>query len=370
MNYILMATGLLFLEKRKSKSLSSADVGDLLDIGESTVRNFENGIKNIAAEKLVGYSRIFDNFLFDKLCRLTIGLHLLFKESSKKEIFKKIEEIRKNGDYELAKVFSETESVYIEVESNKKIKKKEIKELESFNNLKSQIEKFILIPNLFSNDLSYESDFLKNISMDINEGISSYDLDDVLNFLELRKKKPLLIKNDTIEEWEKEIKFSIESILGVTNDIESIINMRNIKEFDYSYLFNEDRFKFYKIIFINVKSGKELELKFKQNLREIYKDQFNDNKIELGLTKISFKHINLNEFSELSPKINLILSSKLNDNLLSVFDNFWAYKLNNGRIVDFLSNKQDDSNNFLGVSDSTNIVRKKIDDFNNLWSQL
>ncbi|MCB0745097.1 MAG: hypothetical protein KDC67_14410, partial [Ignavibacteriae bacterium] len=177
-------------------------------------------------------------------------------------------------------------------------------------------------------------------------------------------------KNDTIEEWEKEIKFSIESIIGVTDDIESIVNIKNIKEFDYSYLFNEDRFKFYKIIFINVKNGKELEIKFKQNLREIYKDQFNDNKIDLGLTKISFKYVNINEFSDLSPKINLILSSKFNDNLLSVFDNFWAYKLNNGRIVDFLSNKQDDSNNFLGVSDPTNTVRKKIDDFNNLWGQL
>ena len=219
------------------------------------------------------------------------------------------------------------------------------------------------LPNPMAEEKTpFEKQILSKIKL-----IPSYDLDDVLDYLELRRRKRLQIANDTVVIWEKTHLTDIEEIYGVTQNHEDVTNLSNIEIFDYSYLWNGVKMK---VMYLNTDvslSADQVKKQFVNNILTVYKR----NKSSKHRNDLEVKiHVDFKSGHSKLVELYTLMRSQIGKEETQ-FINFWAYKLKGtGHFVGFLANDQGNNRSYLGVSPSEAELEEKITGFNHIWSNL
>lgn len=352
-NPFALALGVLIQRRRKALGTGS-EFAKQLEIGDSTLRLFEVGKNAIPVEKAVNLCKVFSDFNFSNVVKVLTVLHYLQESYTLAEVKSSLKMLSKL-DADLKPLLQEFLIITDKIETQSLTNLNSINELLEELNVLNYLDTFLTSKSVVTiTQNKYEEELINHL----NNKISSYDVDDVLSYSNVRAHKPLQVANETLMDWERENKEKIDEILGITLTYKSLTTPENMELFDYEYVNDGAKMR---VIYMDETdlTPHTIKEEFIFNLKDALSRKLKWFDIEQKKENIQFASAGSSR-QEIRDMMRLTKNE-------SQFYNLWIYRLTNGRVVGFLASEFGRSNNFLGVSPTQDDLRNKIDDFNNIW---
>lgn len=373
---LMIILGMRLAKDRKHRT---EDIASKIGCATSTYRLAESGSLILNPALSLKISKVFE-YEYTALTMLLVAMQTTAEKSSIAEIMMELESIADaHSDNRLKLLLSELGKDFWKAYATGDVEK--FKEYVKESILDRSFNEFLKSAD-YGKSSEVKSEEAKNITEQLFSRLPSLYYDHLDNFLNQLDELPIRIRFSDLGRWEENNLRNFSALHALIKDENAISHPVNLKNYKFSYLWQENFQEANFIFYTNSKiSHGKLVKKFHDNMWDALKeagDQERLSEFDYAIRKVRFKILDPTVISSIALSQSILTGIDYDDpgNKTLEYDGFWTFERTGKKSVSFLAtlapSKKDASYPVFseGLSLNSNDTDLKLDTLKSLWKKL